>query len=474
MAETPKSNAPQEAPQEQISRGFSDLWIGIKNFFHELSDLREGLDKVGMIKRIKENKRMRGANAWLLMCSIVIASLGLDLNSPAVIIGAMLISPLMAPILGVGLAVGINDRYTLNISLQHFGIAIAIALVTSTLYFLLTPFGDATPEILARTKPTLLDVLVALFGGVAGIISTSRKDQSNAVPGVAIATALMPPLCVTGFGIANLLTVGSSGTLNYWIITSNSFYLFFLNATFVAIATYLIVRLLNLPFKEFENERNKAKSQVAMFTVALLMILPSAYILYGVLGDIGQERRIEQFVKNNFANAICETTKTVKNDSFEVKIFLFDGLEEKEKMTYTNELREKYSVPNAKLNFIQTDIPDINEIEESVRGKVMSQLEAQKAIQDERDKKITRLNAQIDSLQSHRLLEKAIEDEARILFPELVDIDFYFADTTQTHDNLPVLLIKWKDKIRIGDKEDRLYRFIKYRTKVDTMEIGKK
>jgi len=204
------------------------------------------------------------------------------------------------------------------------------------------------------------------------------------------------------------------------------------------------------------------------------MILPSAYILYGVLGDIGQERRIEQFVKNNFQNAICETTKTVKNDSFEVKIFLFDGLEEDEKTAYANELREKYSIPNAKLNFIQTDIPDINEIEESVRGKVMSQLEAQKAIQDERDKKITRLNAQIDSLQSHKVLERAIETEARIIFPDLVDIDFYFADTTQTHDNLPVLLIKWKDKIRIGDKEERLYRFIKYRTKVDTMEVGKK
>jgi len=187
MAETPPSDAPQEESKEQISRGFSDLWIGTKKFFHELTDLTDGLDKVGMIKRIKENKRMRGANAWLLMCSIVIASLGLDLNSPAVIIGAMLISPLMSPILGIGLAVGINDRYTLNISLQHFGIAIAIALVTSTLYFLLTPFGDATPEILGRTKPTLLDVMVALFGGIAGIISSSRKDQSNAVPGVAIA-----------------------------------------------------------------------------------------------------------------------------------------------------------------------------------------------------------------------------------------------------------------------------------------------
>ena len=137
------------------------------------------------------------------MCSIVIASIGLDLDSQAVIIGAMLISPLMSPILGIGLSVGINDYNTLKKSLSHFAIAIGIALITSTIYFYLSPFDQITPQISARTEPTFLDVLIAFFGGIAGIVSNARKDISTTLPGVAIATALMPPLCVTGFGIAN-------------------------------------------------------------------------------------------------------------------------------------------------------------------------------------------------------------------------------------------------------------------------------
>ena len=202
-----------------IKEILEELWDSTKEWFRDLMDLNEGSDREGTIIAIKNNKRMRGSNAWLLMCSIMIASLGLDLNSPAVIIGAMLISPLMSPILGIGLGVGINDRDTLFISARHFLIAIAIALLTSTLYFLITPFGQITDEIRARTAPTVLDGLVAIFGGLAGIISTSRKDKSNAIPGVAIATALMPPLCVTGYGIANA----------QWDIMANSFYLFFLN-----------------------------------------------------------------------------------------------------------------------------------------------------------------------------------------------------------------------------------------------------
>ncbi len=183
--------------QSVVKSDFLKLLDSIREWWKELVDLQQGTDKENTIISIKNNKRVRGANAWLLMCSIMIASLGLDLNSPAVIIGAMLISPLMSPILGIGLSVAINDRDALYTSLFHFGVSILIALVTSTLYFYITPFGEITPEIQSRTQPTLLDGLVAVFGGLAGIISISRKDSSNAIPGVAIATALMPPLCVT-------------------------------------------------------------------------------------------------------------------------------------------------------------------------------------------------------------------------------------------------------------------------------------
>ena len=211
-------NNPNQEDRDSISYFFFSLIRKLWDFAVDIFDLKTGMDREGAILEIRNNKRMQGANAWLLMCSIMVASLGLDLNSPAVIIGAMLISPLMAPILGVGLSIGINDRDMLMISLRHFLIAIGISLATSYIYFKLTPIGQTTPEILNRTAPTFLDALVAFFGGLAGIISNTRKDKSNAIPGVAIATALMPPLCVTGFGLA-------SGD---WKVTINSFYLFFL------------------------------------------------------------------------------------------------------------------------------------------------------------------------------------------------------------------------------------------------------
>ena len=307
---TPTPPKPPEKPTEKVATGLQTLGEGFSEFFHDLIDIRQGQDREGTIIDIKKNMRMRGANAWLLMCSIMIASLGLDLNSPAVIIGAMLISPLMSPILGIGLAVGINDRNTLNISLQHFGVAIAIALFTSTLYFFLTPIGETTEEISKRTAPTLLDAFVAFFGGIAGIISGTRKDKSNAIPGVAIATALMPPLCVTGFGFANLLKHGSVRAsfqsvtnLNNWEIVLNSFYLFFLNAVLVALATYLIVRLLRFPEKAFQDTGEKRRTQQFIFVFSMILLIPSITILRNVLRDIRSDYQIKEALVDCFGDA---------------------------------------------------------------------------------------------------------------------------------------------------------------------------
>lgn len=261
-----------------------------RGWFQDFVNLKAGMDREGTIIAIKTNKRMRGANAWLLMCSIMIASLGLDLNSPAVIIGAMLISPLMSPILGIGLAVGTNDREALLISLRHFLIAILIALGTSIFYFWASPLDQITDEIRARTAPTILDVGVAIFGGLAGIISTTRKDKSNAIPGVAIATALMPPLCVTGFGIAN----GDYG------IAINSFYLFFLNSFTIAGTTYLIIRLLDFPYMSYVDpvEAGKVRLRIALFS--LILIIPSIFIFRNVWQKLQYEDSIRKFINAEF------------------------------------------------------------------------------------------------------------------------------------------------------------------------------
>ncbi|PSR11405.1 MAG: hypothetical protein DA408_10850 [Bacteroidetes bacterium] len=287
--EAPKNNRPKWVTPS-ISESIRDLWQGIKSWFVAFIDLKEGMDREGTIISINTGKMMRGSNAWMLICSIMIASLGLDLNSEAVIIGAMLISPLMSPILGIGLGVSINDRATLFMAIKHFLISILIALVTSILYFRLTPLGTFTDMIEARTAPTFLDGLVAIFGGLAGIISITRKDKSNAIPGVAIATALMPPLCVTGYGIAN-------GNME---IALNSFYLFFLNSFFIALTSYLIIRLLDFPYKEHLDAGEAWRTRVAIMVFSLIIIIPGTFILRGVIRDLADKQSIKTFVQDQF------------------------------------------------------------------------------------------------------------------------------------------------------------------------------
>lgn len=208
----------------------------LKKYFNAMPDKE---DEENTIKAISNGVSFHGANLWVLVFAIFIASLGLNVNSTAVIIGAMLISPLMGPIIGMGLAVGINDFELLKRSLKNYLVATIISVCTATLYFLLTPLDEAQSELLARTSPTLYDVLIALCGGAAGIVALATKGKGNVLPGVAIATALMPPLCTAGFGIA-------TGNIFYFL---GAFYLFFINTVFIALATYIGVRMLKIQGK---------------------------------------------------------------------------------------------------------------------------------------------------------------------------------------------------------------------------------
>lgn len=460
----------RENDAERMRRGALDLFVGITGFFRDLINLQEGLDREGTIVDIKNNKRMRGANAWLLMCSIMVASLGLDLNSPAVIIGAMLISPLMSPILGIGLAVGINDRKMLTISLQHFGIAIGIALATSFIYFQLTPLGDVTSEIEARTAPTFLDVLVAFFGGIAGIISGSRRDKSNAIPGVAIATALMPPLCVTGFGLAN----------GEWEIMLNSFYLFFLNAVFVALATYLIVRYLKFPYEDIVDERERRRTQLIIFFVSALLILPSVYILSGVLNKLNEKSRIEAFFQKNFRDALWETADNKKTDSLEVKLFYFGQLQE-DSLAYYRDAFQQLDC-RAKLDIIQTDIPrsevDIQAFEQSMRKEMMSLLEADQKIEDEKDRKIRQLADSITLLRSDSILFRNLLEEVKVLFPDIREIGFAQSQQAASKDStvatLPTLTVNWRTRsgaYPARRERERLSEYVRLRGDLDTLKL---
>src|SRR5574344_2722514 len=255
--------------------------------FKELLTMSEDTDVVATMTSIKKGVEFRGINIWILFFAIIIASVGLNVNSTAVIIGAMLISPLMGPINGIGLAVGTFDMSLLRKSLRNFSIMVIISIIASTLYFILSPLSDAQSELLARTTPTIFDVLIALFGGLAGIVAASRKEQPfTVISGVAIATALMPPLCTAGFGLATL-------QFNYFF---GAFYLFFINSFFIAFATFVMVRYLGFPTVRFLNKKREKIVKRGIIIFALVAVIPSCFIAFNVIKETSFNSQVIKFI----------------------------------------------------------------------------------------------------------------------------------------------------------------------------------
>lgn len=239
-----------------------------------------------IITSIRRDIEFRGTNLWALIFAIFIASIGLNVNSTAVIIGAMLISPLMGPINGLGLGLGINDLDLVRRSVKNLSIAVIISVLTSTTYFLITPLDEAQSELLARTSPSTFDVFIALFGGLAGIVASTRRDKGNAIPGVAIATALMPPLCTAGYGLA---------TAN-WMYFLGAFYLFFINSIFISFSAFLMVRVLNLPRKEFDDPARGRYVRRLVWLVVVLTMLPSVYLASRIVQKSVYSNRAKDFI----------------------------------------------------------------------------------------------------------------------------------------------------------------------------------
>lgn len=264
-----------------------------------LGEEQAGTEEV--IQSIRQSIYFRGTNLWVLIFAIFIASLGLNMNSTAVIIGAMLISPLMGPIMGIGLGVGINDYKLIRTAAWNFLIAVIISLVASTLYFLVTPLSEAHSELLARTTPTVYDVLIALFGGLAGIVATSSKSRGNVIPGVAIATALMPPLCTAGYGIA-------VGNLYFF---GGALYLFFINSVFICLATLLIIRFFRFPVVHYPNPSTARRVRIWITVIVILTLLPSIYIAYRIIGETIFESNAAKFIASelNFPGNVIISRK---------------------------------------------------------------------------------------------------------------------------------------------------------------------
>ena len=255
---------------QKVKRSFS-AWLGeLREFMKGRFSLDEDkAQRDEVVAAISKGVEFRGVNLWVLIFATMIASLGLNVNSAAVIIGAMLISPIMGPIMGVGLALGINDFELLKKSLRNLALMFIVAIITSTVYFFISPLSSNSSELLARTVPTTYDVLIALFGGLAGIVAQTRQDRtSTVIPGVAIATALIPPLCTAGFGLA-------TGQFRFFI---GAFYLFLINSVFIALATYAMVRFLQYEKKVFIDKTRERTVKRLMMVITLVTFIPSVVI----------------------------------------------------------------------------------------------------------------------------------------------------------------------------------------------------
>lgn len=305
--ETPPDPAPDRPPINP-RRLIKMILVFLR---HRLSLDEDNADPQETVDYIRKGVEFKGTNIWILIFAILIASIGLNMNSAAVIIGAMLISPLMGPIMGLGMGVGIFDFGLIKKSAINLGLMVAISVITSAIYFFLSPISDAQSELLARTQPTIWDVLIGLFGGLAGIVAGSRKEKSNAVPGVAIATALMPPLCTAGFGLA-------TGNMAYFF---GAFYLFTINSVFISFSTIIIVRFLRYPQVSFLDPARERQVRRGIAALVIIITLPATYIAFQLVQNSVFEREAIVFVNEHFHFDQCQViSKTATRDGDVKKI----------------------------------------------------------------------------------------------------------------------------------------------------------
>lgn len=287
-----------------------------KDYIRETLSLEEHLDREAAIATIRKNVAFAGPNVIILACAIIIASIGLNVNSIPVIIGAMLISPVMGPIIGFGLSIGTNDMNLLKSSFKNFAVMVAISIIASTLYFLTSPLNLEHPtELLARTRPTIYDVLIALFSGVAGMLEHARKERGSVISGVAIATALMPPLCTVGYGIANL-------SLQYIV---GALYLFIINSVFIVLATFIMVKYLEFPVVRYENAKKQRSFSRLMYLIIILMIAPSIYTAVVVIKETNFTANAGRFVDSNKtlgSSYIYDHDVHLDKNGYSVEVFL--------------------------------------------------------------------------------------------------------------------------------------------------------
>lgn len=423
--------------------------------------LRLDLDKADdsqIIQGISGAVEFKGTNLWILIFAVFIASIGLDVNSTAVIIGAMLISPLMGPIIGVGAAIAINDVPLLRKSAINLATATFFSIAASCLYFLISPLDEARSELLARTSPSLWDVLIAVFGGFAGAIAVTRKEKSNVFPGVAIATALMPPLCTTGFGLA-------SGDIEFLL---GAFYLYFINSVFIAISAFSVMKILKVPVIKLMDARTERQVRTIITTVVILTIAPSIYLTYRVLEKTVFTKNANAFIKNEF---VFDNTRPIQVDIDAreriISVFLIgEEIAETELEKFKSRL-PRYDLPETRLIVHQgfknnaADPPSLEEIKSELLEEIITRNEL---LLEQKENQIRLLERDISKLKGLIADHESLSRELNALYPDVISIATGF--TLQAQDTIPIALVSAKRRFTKKDMGD-IQKWFKARIRND-------
>jgi len=431
----------------------TDKILHLTNLDSEVDDF----DKIH--ETIEKELIFKGTNLWILAFAIIVASVGLNMNSTAVIIGAMLISPLMGPINGMGYSIATYNLPLFQKALKNFSFAVFASLLASTAYFMISPISTAHSELLARTSPTIYDVLIALFGGLAGVVAISSKQKGNVIPGVAIATALMPPLCTAGYGLATLQFVYFSGAI----------YLFTINAVFIALSSVIISQILKFPIRTLVDPNQKKRVDRWISVVIMLVLIPSIYFGYNLVQKERFNENAAKYVQSIrvFENNYLLNSEISANKSTITLIYGGVSLDDEQK----NKIREKareFSLEEAEIKFSPGLSIGANSDQKDEKQQLLNQINQLSNLVKQKEQVI-------DSLSKSSLEGKQILDEISILFPEITACSFSptsrFQKSTTASEQFNIVIFSTKGKaIRTKDQQ-KIFEWLKAKLKTENIKV---
>lgn len=441
-----------------------DLLERARVYFNLLPDKE---DEEQVIAQISSGVSFRGANLWVLIFAIFIASLGLNVNSTAVIIGAMLISPLMGPIIGMGLALGTGDLGLLTRAAKNYGVSTLISVLTATVYFLLSPFSEVQSELLARTSPTLYDVLIAFFGGAAGIVAMTTGGKGNVIPGVAIATALMPPLCTAGFGLA-------TGNFHFFF---GAFYLFLINTIFITLATYLGVRLLRFSQHEHLSQQRARQARRIVAAIIVVTLVPAAFTTVKTVRESVFENNVRHFIKAELTQTGTQIiSNSVEKESKRLRVVAVGRTIDEAMTAEARRRMESYGLGKYDLSIIQGAQTDSLMLLNNEISRMASSREAEHQKLLELSAELSTMTQQLAAYTRFENLPAELRDEMAALFPQvntlsLSRVSEASRDTTAVS-HFVAAIISTDDSIPLSPSDARrLRRWLQSRVQADSLML---